>query len=73
MLRPSRQLSDVAFIGYPTSLPGLAQKVSGRVPLRELIFIKPKDFARLEAYKVRPALQGFVSNLYTQIKASAGG
>jgi spermidine/putrescine transport system substrate-binding protein len=73
MLQPARQLQDVAFIGYPTALPGLANRLPARVPLRELIFIKPSDFARLEAYRVRPALQGFVSNLYTQIKAAAGG
>jgi spermidine/putrescine transport system substrate-binding protein len=72
-LQPARQLADVAYIGYPTALPGLSKKLPASVPHRELIFISPKDFARLQAYRVRPALQGFVSNLYSEIKAAAGG
>jgi spermidine/putrescine transport system substrate-binding protein len=72
-LQPARQLRDVAFIGYPTALPGLSKKLPASVPLRQLIFIAPKDFARLQPYKVRPALQDYVSNLYSEIKAAAGG
>ena len=72
-LQPARQLRDVAYIGYPTALPGLSKKLPASVPLRQLIFIAPKDFARLQPYKVRPALQEYVSNLYSEIKAAAGG
>jgi spermidine/putrescine transport system substrate-binding protein len=73
MLQPDRQLRDVAYIGYPTSLPGLARKVPTSVPLRDVIFIKPADLARLEPYIVQPTVQGYVSQLYTEIKAAAGG
>jgi spermidine/putrescine transport system substrate-binding protein len=73
MLQPARQVRDVAYIGYPTSLPGLSRRLPASVPLRKVIFIPPKDFARLEAYKVRPELQQYVSNLYDEIKAAAGG
>jgi spermidine/putrescine transport system substrate-binding protein len=73
MLQPQRQLRDVAYIGYPTSLPGLARKLPANVPLRNVIFIKPADLARLEPYVVQPSVQGYVSQLYTEIKAAAGG
>ena len=73
ILQPARQVRDVAYIGYPTSLPGIATKLPASVPLRNVIFIPPKDFARLQAYKVRPALQTYVSGLYDEIKAAAGG
>jgi spermidine/putrescine transport system substrate-binding protein len=72
LLQPARQLRDVAYIGYPTALPGLAKKLPASVPLRELIFIPPKDLARLSAYVVRPALQSYVSGLYSEIQAAAG-
>jgi spermidine/putrescine transport system substrate-binding protein len=72
-LQPARQLRDVAFIGYPTALPGLSKRLPASVPHRELIFISPADFARLQPYKVRPSLQDYVSGLYTEIKAAAGG
>jgi spermidine/putrescine transport system substrate-binding protein len=72
-LQPARQVRDVAYIGYPTALPGLAKKLPASVPHRELIFIAPKDFARLQAYHVRPTLQEYVSGLYSEIKAAAGG
>jgi len=73
MLQPARQLKDVAYIGYPTALPGLAGKVSASVPLRNVIFIKPADLARLQPYVVQPSVQGYVAQLYTEIKAAAGG
>lgn len=73
ILQPARQIRDVSYIGYPTSLPGIASKLPSSVPLRNLIFIPPKDFARLQAYKVRPELQPYVSGLYDEIKAAAGG
>jgi spermidine/putrescine transport system substrate-binding protein len=72
MLQPARQLRDTAFIGYPTVLPGLAKKLPKNVPLRDIIFIKPADLERLVAYVVHPEIQGYIQNLYTQIKASAG-
>jgi spermidine/putrescine transport system substrate-binding protein len=73
ILQPARQVRDVSYIGYPTSLPGIASKIPANVPLKNLIFIPPKDFARLQAYKVRPELQQYVSGLYNEIKAAAGG
>ena len=73
ILKPARQVRDVSYIGYPTTLPGIAGKLPASVPLKSLIFIPPKDLARLEVYKVRPALQQYVSGLYDEIKAAAGG
>jgi spermidine/putrescine transport system substrate-binding protein len=73
MLQAPRQLRDVAFIGYPTSLPGLSKKLPASVPLRNIIFIKPSDLDRLVAYVVHPQIQGYVESLYSEIKAAAGG
>jgi len=72
MLQPARQLADAAYIGYPTSLPGLISKLPANVPLRNVIFIKPADLDRLVAYIVHPEIQGYVEQLYSQIKAAAG-
>src|SRR5439155_14686631 len=40
-LQPTRQIKDVAYIGYPTALPGLSKRLPASVPLRQLIFISP--------------------------------
>lgn len=72
MLRPARQIKDVAFIGYPTALPGLEAKIPASVPLRSTIFIKPADFARLVPHVIHPSIQGMVEDLYSQIQAAAG-
>ena len=72
MLQPARQLRDTAYIGYPTSLPGLAKKLPASVPLRNVIFIKPADLERLVAYVVHPSIQSYVEQLYAEVKAAAG-
>jgi spermidine/putrescine transport system substrate-binding protein len=72
MLQPARQLADTAFLGYPTALPGLASKLPSSVPLRNVIFIQPADLERLVAYVVHPEIQGYVEQLYSQVKAAAG-
>jgi spermidine/putrescine transport system substrate-binding protein len=71
MLQPAQQLRDVPYIGYPTALPGIEQKLPANVPLRDLIFIKPADFARLVPHVIHPSIQGQVENLYSQIHAAA--
>jgi spermidine/putrescine transport system substrate-binding protein len=71
MLQPAQQLRDVPYIGYPTTLPGLEQKLPSNVPLRDLIFIKPADFARLVPHVIHPSIQGQVENMYSQVQAAA--
>jgi spermidine/putrescine transport system substrate-binding protein len=71
MLQPAQQVRDVAYIGYPTALPGIANKLPASVPLRSLIFIKPADFARLETPIIHPSSQSMVESLYSQIQAAA--
>ena len=74
ILKPARQVRDVELHRLPDKPAGHRRsKLPASVPLKSLIFIPPKDFARLEAYKVRPALQQYVPGLYDEIKAAAGG
>jgi spermidine/putrescine transport system substrate-binding protein len=71
MLQPAQQLRDVPYIGYPTTLPGIEQKLPAHMPQKDLIFIKPSDFRRLVPHVIHPSIQGQVENLYTQIQAAA--
>ena len=71
MLQPAQQLRDVPYIGYPTTLPGIEQKLPAHMPQKNLIFIKPSDFRRLVPHVIHPSIQGYVENLYTQIQAAA--
>jgi spermidine/putrescine transport system substrate-binding protein len=71
MLQPAQQLRDVPYIGYPTTLPGIEQRLPAHMPQKNLIFIKPSDFRRLVPHVIHPSIQGYVENLYTQIQAAA--
>jgi spermidine/putrescine transport system substrate-binding protein len=73
MLQPKRQAKDCAFIGYPTALANVEQRVPKSVPARGLIFIKPADFKRLIPHVIHPSIQNLVEDQYNQIKAAAGG
>ncbi|PZS10991.1 MAG: hypothetical protein DLM70_00080, partial [Chloroflexi bacterium] len=71
MLQPDQQVKECVYIGYPTALPNLEPKLPKNVPLRDAIFIKPADFARLTPHVIHPSVQGLVENLYNEIQAAA--
>jgi spermidine/putrescine transport system substrate-binding protein len=70
-LKPSSQVTDTEFIGYPTVLKGLEAKLPASTKLKDVIFIPPKVYETLETYIVRSDLQGYVEDLSTQVQAAA--
>jgi len=69
-LKPTSQVTDTEFIGYPTVLKGLAGKLPASTKLKDVIFIPPKVYETLETYIVRADLQGYVEDLSTQVQAA---
>jgi spermidine/putrescine transport system substrate-binding protein len=70
-LKPTSQVTDTEFIGYPTVLKGLEGKLPASTKLKDVIFIPPKVYETLETYIVREDLQGYVEDLSTQVQAAA--
>jgi len=70
-LKPSSQITDTEFIGYPTVLKGLEQKLPASTKLKSQIFIPPKVYGTLESFVVRPDLQGYIEDLANQVQAAA--
>jgi spermidine/putrescine transport system substrate-binding protein len=71
-LKPSSQVTDTEFIGYPTVLKGLEGKLPASTKLKNVIFIPAKVYETLETYIVREDLQGYIENLSTEVQAAAG-
>jgi spermidine/putrescine transport system substrate-binding protein len=70
-LKPTSQVTDTEFIGYPTVLKGLEGKLPASTKLKDVIFIPPKVYETLETYIVREDLQGYIEDLSTQVQAAA--
>jgi spermidine/putrescine transport system substrate-binding protein len=70
-LKPTSQVTDTEFIGYPTVLKGLESKLPASTKFKDVIFIPPKVYETLETYIVREDLQGYVEDLSTQVQAAA--
>jgi spermidine/putrescine transport system substrate-binding protein len=69
-LKPSSQVTDTEFIGYPTVLRGLEAKLPASTKLKNVIFIPPKVYETLETYVVRSDLQGYIEDLANQVQAA---
>jgi spermidine/putrescine transport system substrate-binding protein len=73
-LQPAHQVIDTVFIGYPTSLPNLRSKLPKNLPYTDIIFGGANvDFHKLQEFVVHPATLQLYENIYTEIKAAAGG
>jgi len=70
MLKPEQQVADTAYVGYPTALPGLVNKLPKSVKLPDEITVSPDVFGRVSSWIVDPATQGLVSQLANQIMSS---
>jgi spermidine/putrescine transport system substrate-binding protein len=70
-LRPSSQVTDTKFIGYPTVLKGLQNKLPASLPFRSEIFIPPSKYDSLETFMVREDLQGYIEQLANEVQAAA--
>lgn len=71
MLEPAHQVADCTFLGYPLLLPGIQSKLPKKTKLVDIIFTSPKDFERLEPLDVRPSIQPYAENLFSQLQAAA--
>lgn len=71
MLQPRRQVEDTVFLGYPLVTPGIEQLVPKKLRLRDVVFPSPAVLERLEPLNVRPDIQGYAENLYSQLQAAA--
>jgi spermidine/putrescine transport system substrate-binding protein len=70
-LRPSSQVTDTQFIGYPTVLKGLEAKIPNSTKFKDEIFIPSKVYGSLETYIVRTDLEGYVEQLANEVQAAA--
>lgn len=70
-LKPSSQVTDTEFIGYPTVLKNLPSLLPASTKLRNVIFIPPKVYSTLETFIVREDLEGYIENLAQQVQAAA--
>ena len=70
-LRPSSQVTDTKFIGYPTVLKGLEAKIPSSLAFKNEIFIPASVYSTLETFIVREDLQGYIEQLANQVQAAA--
>jgi spermidine/putrescine transport system substrate-binding protein len=70
-LKPSSQVTDTEFIGYPTVLKGLRAKLPASTQLKDVIFIPPAVYETLQTYVVNPNIQGYIEDLSNQVQAAA--
>jgi spermidine/putrescine transport system substrate-binding protein len=71
MLEPAHQIADCTYLGYPLLLPGIESKMPKNTKLEDIIFTDPKDFARLHPLDVRPSIQGYAEQLFSEVTAAA--
>lgn len=71
MLEPKHQVADTVYLGYPLVLPSIQHLVPDKLPLRDVVFVSPADLDRLEPLNVRPDIQAYAENLYSQLQAAA--
>ena len=71
MLEPAHQVADCTFLGYPLLLPGIKSMMPKNTKLEDIIFTDPADFARLQPLDVRPSVQGYAEQLFSQLQAAA--
>jgi spermidine/putrescine transport system substrate-binding protein len=71
MLEPAHQVADTVYLGYPLLLPGIKSLMPKNTKLEDIIFTDPKDFARLRPLDVRPQVQPYAENLFSQLQAAA--
>jgi spermidine/putrescine transport system substrate-binding protein len=69
-LKPTSQVTDTEFIGYPTVLKGLRSELPKSTKLQDIIFIPPKVYETLETYVVNDSIQGYVEGLANQVQAA---
>jgi spermidine/putrescine transport system substrate-binding protein len=70
MLEPAHQVADCTYLGYPLLLPGIKSMMPSNTKLEDIIFTDPKDFARLHPLDVRPQIQPYAENLFSQLQAA---
>ncbi len=70
-LRPSSQVTDTQYIGYPTVLKGLEAKIPAKTPFKDEIFIPASVYPTLETFQVREDLQGYIEQLANEVQAAA--
>lgn len=70
MLEPEQQIADTSYIGYPTVLPGLVNKLPKSVELPDEIFVSPEVLSRVTSRIVNPDTQGLVAQLANEIMSS---
>ena len=71
MLQPAQQVTDCTFLGYPLLLPGIKSMLPKSTKLEDIIFTDPKDFARLHPLDVRPEIQGYAEQLFSEVQAAS--
>ena len=71
MLEPAHQIADCTYLGYPLLLPGIKAKMPKSTKLEDIIFTDPKDFARLHPLDVRPQIQGYAEQLFSEVQAAS--
>jgi len=71
MLQPARQVADCTYLGYPLLLPGIRAKMPKSTKLEDVIFTSAKDLARLHPLDVRPDIQGYAEQLFSQVQAAS--
>jgi spermidine/putrescine transport system substrate-binding protein len=69
-LRPTSQVTDTNFIGYPTVLKGLEAKIPASTKFKNEIFIPTKVYGELETYVVNEKIIGLVEQLANEVQAA---
>jgi spermidine/putrescine transport system substrate-binding protein len=69
-LKPTSQVIDTEFIGYPTPMKGLKPLLPKSLALQDVIFIPPKVFPELETFVVHTNTIGMIENLANQVQAA---
>jgi spermidine/putrescine transport system substrate-binding protein len=70
-LKPSSQVTDTQFIGYPTVLKNLKSLLPKSTALENVIFIPTKVYGTLQTYVVNDSVQGYIEDLSNQVQAAA--
>ena len=70
-LRPSSQITDTEYIGYPTVLKGLRKRLPRSTKYLDVIFIPDKVYGTLQTFVVNDDVQGFIEDLSNQVQAAA--
>ncbi len=72
-LREDVQIASTKFIGFPSALDGLEEKLPAETQLPDMIFGgKDVDFSKLVSFILNPKTVGVYLKVQSQVQAAAG-